>query len=81
MRRIEHMAVCPSLDVTMWKLLSRAAREVWNVLCFIGFLAKGLFGVLRLVWLALCHPLRTLGLAILGYVLIMTVLSTVLPPG
>lgn len=75
------MAACPSLDVTMWKLLSRAAREVWTALRFIAFLTEETLWWLRLVWLALHHPLRALGLMLLGYVLIMTVRSALLPLG
>lgn len=67
MRRIEPMAACPSRDVTMWNLLYHVAREVWTVLRFFAFLADGLFEGLRL--------------ALLGYVLFLTLRSAVPPPG
>ena len=80
MRRIEPMAVCPSLDVTMWKLLSRAVRQVWTVLRFIAFLIDGTYSCLRVVWFALRHPVWTLAVVLLGYVMLLTVRTSVLPP-
>lgn len=81
MYRLVCMAACPSLDVTMLKLLSRVAREVWTLLGFIAFLTEATVWWLRLVWFALRHPLWTSVLALLGYGLFITVRSALLPPG
>ncbi len=81
MCRFAPMAVCPSLDVTMLKLLSRVAREVWTLLGFIAFLTEATVWWLRLVWFALRHPLWTSVLALLGYGVFITVRSALLPPG
>ncbi|MGR9587066.1 hypothetical protein [Pandoraea sputorum] len=64
----------------MWKLLSRAVREVWTVLRFIAFLTEGTYYCLRVVWFALRHPVWAFAVVLLGYVVLLTVRTSVLPP-